>query len=204
MLHRHNTAFYKPLVLTVLSIFFTMLVIFSSLHKTADFSSSAVTVFSPPRGLKPFHLSFYSKEVVPFSSQLFNNHWTLLFFGFSHCANICPTTLTLLNRVYRQLQPQHPLLQVIFVSLDPAHDHPQRLKTYMASFNKDFSAATGTEKELKKVKSLFGIFSQATSESTLAHSNSIMLVNPQGRWRAIISPEIPAQQLQNEIERLIS
>lgn len=80
--------------------------------------------------------------------------WTILFFGYTHCPDFCPTTLSAINVAYRRLQRETPdaakHLQVIFISVDPARDTPEVLADYITFFNPDFTAATGGADDLRR------------------------------------------------------
>lgn len=167
----------------------TSLFIYYSQQKTAllQLADGKGTVFSAPRDIKTFEL--VSADNNKFTSKNLLNHWTLLFFGFTHCSNVCPATLDMLQRAYTQLQPSYPLLQVVLISLDPDRDTPQNLQQYTHSFHPDFIGVTGKLQELRKLQSQLGIFSVRDEASgtdyQLQHTSSILLINPQGKWTAI-------------------
>src|SRR5690242_1255425 len=94
-------------------------------------------LFPAARDIKPFELvSAVSKE--KFTQQNFLNHWTLVFFGFTHCSNVCPTTLDMMSKAYDKLHVNIPNLQVVLISLDPERDNPEALASYTQTYNKDF------------------------------------------------------------------
>ncbi len=89
---------------------------------------------------KPFQLSRYKGKI------------TLLFFGYTNCADICPFTLGYLKEVYEKLTPdEQKKVQVVFVTIDPEYDTPEHLQDYIRFFNKDFTAATGTRKQIDEI-----------------------------------------------------
>jgi protein SCO1/2 len=124
-----------------------------------------------------------------FTNASLTGHWTLMFFGFTHCASICPTTLDMLKRAYTELRPIHPDLQVVLISLDPERDNDAALANYMHGFNPDFIGVTGNVSDLRKLQSQFGIYAArdgATADNyQLQHTASIMLVNPKGEWAGL-------------------
>lgn len=147
-------------------------------------SSNEGFIFSTGREIKPFEL--VATNNMPFTQKDFYHHWTLLFFGFTHCASICPTTLHLMNRVYEKLHTSYPNLQVVLISLDPERDSLDRLAVYTHTFNKDFIGVTGKVQELRKLQSQLNILSMRDNASgdnyQLQHTSSILLINPKGRW----------------------
>src|SRR5258707_1091290 len=94
-------------------------------------SSDIGVVFPLPRDIKSFKLE--TAENKEFTEKDFYKHWTLLFFGFTHCASVCPTTLDVMNRTYSQLHAQYPDLRVVLVSVDPERDTPESLLKYTQS-----------------------------------------------------------------------
>lgn len=147
-------------------------------------SSDAGTLFPAPRDIKDFKLSQPDNQL--FTQKNLLDHWTLLFFGFTHCASICPTTLDMLQRAYTQLHSTYPNLQVVLVSLDPNRDNLETLANYVHKFNPTFTGVTSDIQSLRKLQSQFGIFAGRDTNSgnnyQLQHTASIMLVNPQGQW----------------------
>src|SRR5687768_10880123 len=115
----HKTVVYVTLF--IISLIFAG-VIYANLEKKASENHFK-------KQLQPFHVS-------AFNEQQLQNHWTLLFFGYTHCTDVCPRTLTQLNTIYNALISNYPNLQVIFISIDPAHEHARLVKSYAKSFNK--------------------------------------------------------------------
>lgn len=145
------------------------------------------TIFTAPRDIKTFDLITAKQE--KFTPKDLLNHWTLLFFGFTHCTNVCPATLEMLQHAYQQLHPSYPSLQVVFVSLDPERDTPAHLAKYLTAFHPDFLGVTGKIQDIRKLQSQLGIFSVRDESSgndyQLQHTSSILLINPQGKWTAL-------------------
>jgi protein SCO1/2 len=158
---------------------------------------SEATIFSKPRELKPFQLNTAHSS---FTSAQLQKHWTLLFFGFTHCSNICPTTLVNLKDIYQQLHPHWPALQVVFVSIDPDEDSPERLKTYVKNFNPHFMGVTGSPEQLNELKKQFGAFSEKTAKG-ITHSSSVLLINPQGQWVASFPYGMKTEEMRAELEK---
>lgn len=148
------------------------------------------TTFSVPRDIKPFEL--LAGNNTKFTEKNFQQHWTLVFFGFTHCASICPSTLSMMNRAYAKLHNAYPNLQVVLISLDSERDTPETVAKYSQSFNSDFIGVSGKIQELRKIQSQFGIYSAKDMGSNpsnyqIQHTASIMLINPQGKWAGIFN-----------------
>lgn len=145
------------------------------------------TLFPVPRDIKSFHLTDSTGK--PFTQKNLYQHWTLLFFGFTHCASVCPANLALLDRVYEPLQKAYPNLQVVLVSLDPARDDLRTLNQYVMRFNAHFVGVTGKLQDIHQLQSQLGIYSakdnSSSTEYQLQHTASILLINPEGKWAGL-------------------
>lgn len=175
---------------------------------TPIISSDLGTIYSASRDIKEFKL--IAGENHKFTTQQLYGHWTLLFFGFSHCAEVCPNTLQSIEKVYLKLKPKYPNLQVVMISLDPERDKPSQLMQYVQSFHGDFIGATGKVSELRKLQSQFGIYAARDSSTgddyQITHTTTINLINPKGKWAGLfhygINPNTFAEALDQSIRKL--
>ena len=152
-------------------------------------SNDNVTLFNVARHLKDFDLQDGSGK--PFTQRELRDHWTLLFFGFTHCNSVCPTTLDMLARAYKELKPLYPNLQVVLVSVDPERDNMQSLAAYTKQYHDDFIGITGKQQALRKLQSQLGIYAEKETRADdksyqVQHSSSILLLNPHGQWTGSI------------------
>jgi len=140
-----------------------------------------------PKPLQPFSLIDYGGQ--PFTLERMQGKWTLLFFGYTYCPDICPTALAMLSAVFQKLE-QHPGVisetQVVFVSVDPQRDRPEKLAEYVPYFDKRFLAATGAVEEIdglvRQVGAGYQIEPKDESGNYLvSHTGSIFLVDPKAR-----------------------
>lgn len=130
-----------------------------------------------------------------FSELDLENHWTLLFFGFVNCPDVCPTTMSLLNQVYENLRATPALfdnLQIVFVSVDPERDEPETLRSYVEYFNPKFIGVTAPDSRLKAFAKQFGVLYVKINSSdgqaySMDHSASILMVSPDLRFVGIFS-----------------
>lgn len=166
-------------------------------------------LFKEPRTLKPFEL--VTADTRKFTQQDLMQHWTMLFFGFTHCSSICPTTLANFNNLYREIAKQLSNLQIVFVSLDPERDTPTAVNRYAQSFNPAFIGLTGKIHEVRKLQSQFNIYVSRDKDSNrenyqLIHTPSVLLINPHGQWIGNLNvqsePKKLAQALLTTINKL--
>jgi protein SCO1/2 len=128
----------------------------------------------------------------------------MMFFGFTNCGMVCPTTMASLNSMYRTLQQQIPdkqLPSVVMVSVDPERDTQERMNDYVTTFNKNFIGARAELPEitqLEKELHLVAVKMQAgtgKNQYTINHSAEIMVFNPEGKLQAFMSYPHDAEQM---------
>ncbi|MCW8923880.1 MAG: SCO family protein, partial [Gammaproteobacteria bacterium] len=111
-----------------------------------------------PRTLKPFEL--VDQKGGPVNEHMFKDKWSFVFFGYTSCPDICPTTLHVLNTVTEKLAVQDRTLlldaQVVFISVDPDRDNLDMLAEYMAYFNESFIGITGDKNNIDNITRQFG------------------------------------------------
>lgn len=141
----------------------------------------------------PFTLTDQDGE--PFGPERWRGHWSLLYFGYTYCPDVCPTALTELAQLQKALRARNAEgdLHYWMVSVDPQRDSPQRLKTYVHFFSPSFEGATGSEAELKKLMHQFGVVAMRApgggeDSYTIDHSSTFTLIDPEGRLIAIFTP----------------
>jgi protein SCO1/2 len=142
--------------------------------------------FPQAREIKPFNLTDHHGN--PVSEQDLKGEWQLMFFGFTFCPDICPTTMGVLNRAIAEL-PTKP--QVVMVTVDPERDTPEALARYVPSFNPEFVGYTGTFDDIvglaTNVNIAFGkVPGKEPGTYTMDHAASIVVVDPQGRYAGFI------------------
>ncbi|HEY5809118.1 MAG TPA: SCO family protein [Povalibacter sp.] len=155
------------------------------------------TLLTPPRPLPEFEL--IDQSGATFDSSRLKQHWSLLFFGFTHCPDVCPTTLGMLAKTGKELAnlPSDRKPQVIFISVDPKRDTPQQLASYVKFFDPSFTGVTGTQEAIDDFTRALGvpvaISPTEGGDYTVDHSAAIFLIDPNGAMRALFStPHTPA------------
>lgn len=132
---------------------------------------------------------------TPFKLADLRGKWTLMFFGFTHCPDVCPTTLDMLAQVHTILKESPPYGaqgQVVFVSVDPQRDEPAQLAQYVQYFHRDFIGVTGPEAELKSLTRALGVLfmkiAEGGSDYTVDHSAGVFFIDPAGRLVSVLTP----------------
>ena len=158
----------------------------------------AVKLFERPRTLPAFSLrQSDGTQLVP--GEL-NGHWTVVFLGFTHCPDICPTTLAELAQAQQQWSalPDSTRPRVLFVSVDPDRDTPDRIGEYAHAFHRDTLAATADIPALEAfAKSLSLVFMKVPAaegspadQYSVDHSAALAVLDPQGRMAGVIPPPL--------------
>ena len=156
----------------------------------APSSPAQALVLNQPRPLPAFRLLDHRGE--SFGPENLQGQWTFLFFGFTHCPDICPTTLQTLAAARSSLAdlPAEERPAVVMISVDPERDTPTQLAGYVPYFDPDFLGATGPEPSLAPLASGLGVAYGRTpnedgSSYTVDHTAAIFLVDPAGRLAAV-------------------
>ncbi len=162
-----------------------------------------------PAGLAVPDFQLQRADGKSFSADDLRGHWTIAFFGFTHCPDVCPTTLAAFKQVWSRLaeQGRTDKVQFLFISVDPQRDTPEQLARYVAFFNKDFVAATGTDEELTRLTRALGIlYLRVPDESggySIDHSASAMIIDPEGRRVGMFRPPFVPDPVGADILALI-
>ncbi|MDC0422920.1 SCO family protein [Methylophilaceae bacterium] len=130
-----------------------------------------------------------------------------IFFGFTYCPDICPTTMYELKAIKDSLGDDGDKLQVIFVSLDPERDTIKLLENYVPSFDSSFIGLTGSADDIKKIASQYKIFYKKVGEGknyTIDHSSAIYLIDKKGSIRVRHSYGSSQEMITRDIRSLIS
>jgi protein SCO1/2 len=138
----------------------------------------------------------------------FKGKVVVLFFGFTHCPDICPTTLTDLKKTMALLKDKASAVQVIFITLDPARDTEDVLKKFIPTFNSSFLGLTGSESEIDKVANQLKIFNKKVNDGskagyTIDHSAGLYVLDKKGSIKLHISNGQKPEDLASDLAKLI-
>lgn len=200
---------------TIACIFVIILVFMGGfLHKVlsprilsdAELRANGAFVFEQPRLIEEFQL--VDQRGQPFTLDDLKGQWTIAFFGFTHCPDICPTTLATLSRVLDSLDESiREQTQVLLVSVDPARDTPEKLAKYLGYFNDEFIGVTGDFLEIMRFTRQVGVaFNKVVLEDdyTVDHTGNLVLISPEGYYQAFYKPPFELARLKLVHQSVVS
>ncbi len=162
--------------------------------------------YQKPREVKPFQLTDHHGAI--FNKAHLKDKWSLIFFGYTSCPDICPTTLQNLNFIYDDLKAIAENSQVLLVSVDPQRDVQEKLAQYIAYFNNEFIALRAGHDVLFPFARNMGLMYAIDGEGDdyfVDHSASLVLINPDGKISAIFKPEQAVGKVPNiDSDKLLS
>lgn len=162
-----------------------------------------------PRPLKSFAL--VDQHNQPFTIDQLAGRWSFVFFGYTYCPDICPTTLTILVSLYAELEKQGfgpDEYQIVFVSVDPERDSPEHIANYLAFFDNRLIGATGEPDALLAFAKQFGAMffkEEANSDGNylVAHTGSIFLTSPRATVTAAFSPPHQPRSIADLFQQIV-
>jgi protein SCO1/2 len=160
------------------------------------------TPLPQPRVLAPFALVDAANAAV--TPATLRGTPTLVFFGFTHCPDVCPATLSLLANV--QKSPGVPKVTVALITVDPERDTPEQMGKYVAAFGGDLIGLTGTPPEIVNATRAFGVASARVDlgggNYTMDHSATVFALDSQARIVAVFTPPLRAEALARDLAKL--
>lgn len=165
-------------------------------------------VLSEPRAFESFRMT--DDAGAAFTEADFQGHWSLLYFGFTYCPDICPMTLAVFSQLKNMLSDTgRANTRFYLVSVDPARDTPERLHDYVRFFDPEFRGLTGPVRELDKLTAaagaLYVIPGDTDREDYLVdHSSTVTLVNPEGKVHAVFTAPHTAEQLARDLTQVVA
>jgi protein SCO1/2 len=132
-----------------------------------------------------------------------------LFFGYTSCPDVCPTTMAELNQALQELGDQADQVQVLFVTVDPQRDTPERVQEYVNHFNPRFIGLSGSEPDLAKVWNDYGVFRQVVDGTSAAgylvdHTARVTLIDQQGNLRVSFPFDTPVEDVVHDLDLLLN
>lgn len=168
----------------------------------------AGTELSPPRALPSF--SFVDHSGAAFTEERLENRWTFMFFGFTHCPDVCPMTLTQLANIEKAVSdlPLEQRPQVVLLSVDPERDGQEQLAQYVRFFSPSFVAIRADAPSTEQFTRAMGVpVARRDLENgnyTVDHSSAIFLIGPRAQLRALFTPPHDPAAIIEDYHRLVS
>ncbi len=170
---------------------------------TDDFA--ALVRYPAPRALPPFEL--VRSDGKPLTLADWNGRWTVAFFGYTNCPDVCPMTLTTFKQVWKRLDDAtRERLRFDFISVDPARDTPEQLARYVGFFDPSFVGATGSDEQLTKLTRALGLlYARGEPENgtyAVDHGASAVVIGPDGHQIGLFRPPFDAAQIAADLTAL--
>lgn len=157
-----------------------------------------MTVLPQPQTLTPFTLHDHAGQ--PFDLARLHGKWSLVFFGFSSCHDVCPSTLATLAQLRGELARDGAVerVQLVFVSVDPGRDDAATLKRYVGAFDAGLLGVTGVDTQIRRLADQLGAAYQVSAGTgskhyPVIHSPALYLLDPQARYHAVLTPPFDAK-----------
>ncbi len=191
MLKPEKTPYFLPFLLIIPALLGALLLSACSAPEPPGLKQA--TLLPDPKPVADFQLTDQAGQ--PFSLDNLKGRWTLAFFGYTHCPDVCPTSMAMLAQVQRQLE-QDPdgaeLPQVVFFSVDPERDTPELLASFVPYFHDSFIGVTGDADQILRLTRQLGIIygkveGSGDDDYLVDHSAAIILFDPEGRFRALFN-----------------
>jgi protein SCO1/2 len=164
------------------------------------------SLIEPPVPAWNFSLSATDGTIFELEEQ--RSDIVLLFFGYTHCPDVCPTTLYDLSRVLERLEDHAERVQVVFVTVDPNRDSLAHLRDYVTTFNAEFIALGGSFDALHPVWDAFGVYREEKEVGSAGgylvdHTARVYLIDPDGNLRLTFPFGMPAEAMAEDLLQLL-
>jgi len=154
----------------------------------------------------PFQL--IDQNGKPFSDADLKGKWHLIFFGYTHCPDACPTALNEMSLALDRLGMKRDEVGVVFITVDPERDTPDALKSYVQSFDAPIVALTGSSEAVAQAAKAYRVFyakhPRPDGDYDMDHGAVIYVMNPEGRFTATFTPDSSADAIVQRLQKLIS
>ena len=149
-------------------------------------------------------------NAAPITQSVFEDQWSIVFFGYTHCPDVCPITLHTMKNVVSKISEQQQIKpQIVFMSVDPVRDTSEIMKNYISFFDEEFVGITGDRNAMHALTSSLGIVASFTANPDdpenyiVDHTASLLLIDPQKRLRAKISAPHVAETIVDDYLTII-
>ncbi len=175
--------------------------------------AAALAAASPAPGAQPsapitgqFDLATLDGHDVTLAD--YRGKWVLIYFGYTSCPDVCPTTLTELGGALRQLGPKANRVQALFITVDPVKDTRDVMVRYLKAFDPRIAGLRGDPDDIETAAKSFHVYYRARSlgggEYAIDHSSFIYVIDPRGRFVQLLAPDSPGHKIAQGLQRLIN
>jgi protein SCO1/2 len=175
-------------------------------QKNQQLNFQSLLEYPEKKSFSGFNLQSHDNKNITIND--FAGKWTLMFFGYTHCPDVCPTTLTELQKAFKLLKTnQKP--EVLFISVDPERDTPDSLNQYTHFFNPDFKSATGDSANILAITSQVGVafhigdHKKGDKSYPVDHTAAIFVVNPKKQLYGLFRTPHNAQKIAHDLTLLL-
>lgn len=137
----------------------------------------------------------------------YRGKWVLIYFGYTSCPDVCPTTLTELGGALRKLGPKANRVQALFITVDPVKDKRDVMARYLKAFDPRIAGLRGDPDDIESAAKSFHVYYRARSlgggEYAIDHSSFIYVIDPRGRFVQLLAPDSPGHKIAQDLQRLI-
>jgi protein SCO1/2 len=172
------------------------------------FLSIQGNILSPARKITVPYLQKH--DGTPFTGEELQGHWSILFFGFTHCSEICPVTMSMLAQAKKMAEDQgHVFPRVYLVSVDQERDDLKALEKFVTGFDKSFIGVTGDPKLIKALSLQMSVVYMPAEQGKdvenyqIDHSAALLLLNPQGSLKAFLNPPHTPEKILKDITNVV-
>lgn len=181
------------------------------LRLAAAFGLVALFGLAPASGAEPTpvngHFALTTLDGRDVTDADYRGKWLLIYFGYTFCPDVCPTTLSQIGGALDALGPKAKEFQPLFITVDPARDKPQVLRDYMKSFDARIVALSGEPDDIETAAKSFHVYyrprSLGNGQYTVDHSSYIYVMNPQGKFVELLTGDLPGHPLADDLRKLV-
>jgi protein SCO1 len=161
-------------------------------------ASSAAQIAVPPKG-SSVHFALAGSDGMAVTEQSYRGKWLVVYFGYTSCPDICPTTMMELAQALQTLGPRAAGVQAVFISVDPQRDKPDLLADYLKAFDPRFVGLTGSSAQISAAAKSFNVFYERhdtdDGDYTYDHSSYLYLVDPGGQLVEALGSDRGSEQI---------
>ncbi len=159
--------------------------------------------------MPPLEFQLRDEHGEPVQADAYDGAVNLLFFGYTYCPDVCPVTLARLSRILGELDAsEREQVRVLFVSVDPERDSPERLREYTSAFGEDFIGLTGTQEQLRRLNKRYRVTygygePDENGEYLVSHSAAVFVFDRNGKARLLVRDSDPVEDVVADLRQMI-